>query len=122
MSYTNRTILGNTVHGVANGTYDGTSLDFVGNVVPAANYYNGLGSFQTVTINVTNFVGTVDLKASLNDPLVGANWFKCANTFGNASSATTGIFPITITGNFVWMEAEIKNFISGNINSITISY
>lgn len=114
-------MLGATTYGVANGNYNGTSTDFVGNVVQAANYYGGRGSMQTITINVTNFVGTIDLKGSLNDPLNEALWFKTDN-FGNAMTATTGVFPITVIGNFVWMVPEIKDFTAGTINSITISY
>jgi hypothetical protein len=121
VSYTTKTMLGTTVYGTPSGNYNGSSADFLGNVVQAANYYNGRGSMQTVIINVNNFVGTIDLKGSLNDPLNEALWFK-TDTFGNAMTATSGIYPITVVGNFVWMVPEIKDFVSGTINSITISY
>lgn len=121
MSYTTRTLLGPTTFGIANGTYDGSSVDFFGNIVEAADYYQGRGSIQTVMINVTNFTGTVELLGSLNAPLNESLWFK-TQTFDRANVATTGTFSLSIVGNFVWMKPEIKNFSSGTINSITISY
>jgi len=93
---------------------------FVSNTVQAASYYYGQGSLQTLTANVTNFTGNINFQASLNDPLSEALFFDTVNT-GNLSNVTD-VLSYTVTGNFVWMIAEIKDFASGNINSITITY
>ena len=51
--YTTVTLLPLTVYGTPSGNYDGSSATFVGNAVPAANYYGGQGSLQTLNYIVT---------------------------------------------------------------------
>ena len=75
MSITTELLLDTTVYGTASGNYDGSSQDFHGNGVTAANYYGGHGSVQTVTIQVTGFIGIITLQATLDDSLGAAKWF-----------------------------------------------
>jgi hypothetical protein len=42
------TMLDNVEYGSASGNYDGSSQLFYSNAVPAANYYAGYGSIQTI--------------------------------------------------------------------------
>lgn len=121
MYLTRETLLTTTVYGTASGNYDGSSLDFFSDVVRGVNYYNGQGSIQTVTIQVTGFTGIIRLQASLDDNPVQAEWFD-VYTYGDISSQITEIHPVSLTGNYVWMRAEITDFESGTINSITITY
>ena len=121
MILTTETLLTTTVYGTASGNYDGSSLDFLSNVVRAVNYYNGQGSIQTVTITVAGFSGKITLQASLNDDLVSAAWFD-VYTYDHTLFPFTEHHPVTLTGNYVWMRAEITDFESGTINSITITY
>ena len=120
MNLTTQTFIANTTYGVPSGNYDGSSQDFLSNVVQAASYYYGQGSVQTINITTTNFTGNINLRASLNDPLTQAVFFDVANT-GNLSNVTATT-SITATGNFVWMVAQIKDFTAGTINIATITY
>ena len=121
MSLNNYTLLETTVYGEASGNYDGSSQDFHGDPVIAADYYRGYGSIQTVTISVTDFVGEIRIEATLNDLADQAAWSLC-ETFGDGLTPTTEIHPITILGNFVYMRVRVLGFDGGTINSITISY
>ena len=49
MILTTESLLGNTVYGTPSGNYDGSSTEFYGDPVIAANYYAGLGAIQTAT-------------------------------------------------------------------------
>ena len=47
MTLTTETLLPTTVYGTPSGNYDGSSTAFIGNAIPAANFYGGQGSAQT---------------------------------------------------------------------------
>lgn len=125
MSFTTNTLLSSTTYGTPSGNYDGSSAEFVGNAVIAANYYGGQGSVQTVAIRVTNFEGEIRLEATLEDSQAvnteQAAWFE-TYVYGADSSIHTDYHPVTLTGNFTYMRVRVLKFEAGTINSITISY
>jgi hypothetical protein len=120
-AYSTLTLLATTVHGTPAGNYDGSSLDFVGDAVPAANYYGGQGSVQTVTYRLDNFVGRIAIEATLNDQKESAPWFEVA-VYGNGVDADSGTIPATVLGNFTWLRARITDFTAGTIQSINVAY
>jgi len=121
MIYTTETLLDTTSYGTPSGNYDGSSLDFLGGIVPAANYYKGNGNFQTIIVNVTDFVGIISIQSSLNTLGELGAWAEVLR-FGDGSTVETGIFPYSVPGNFVWLRCEVLGFNMGTINSITVSY
>jgi hypothetical protein len=120
-AYSTLILLGNTVYGTPAGNYDGSSLDFEGNAVPAANYYGGQGSVQTVTYRLEGFVGRIAIEATLNDQKESAPWFEVA-VYGNGSDPDSGIIPVNVLGNFTWLRARITDFTAGTIQSINVAY
>lgn len=118
------TMLGNTTHGVANGPYNGTSTDFISYPVEGASYYAGRGHIQVVFIDVTAFVGNIEIRGSLDTLAQDAKYAQLDTFIASGANTTpqTGVFPITVEGNFVWLESAIIDYATGNINSITISY
>lgn len=120
-AFTVQTLVSNVTYGTPSGNYDGSSLDWFSNAVPAASYYGGQGSLQTMTYQLQNFVGVIRIEATLNDSQTSAPWFTVA-TYGDGSSAETGTIPVNIVGNFSWLRAEITNFSAGTIQSITAAY
>ena len=121
MNLTNEVILSSTTYGTASGNYDGSSQDFFSSVGRAADYYQGQSSIQTVIIQVTNFSGQIRLQASLNDDPAAAVWFDIYD-YDRRVGTLTDYHPVSITGNFVWIRAEITGFDAGTINQITITY
>jgi hypothetical protein len=119
-TFTTQTLAANVVHGVPSGNYDGGSA-FISNAAPAASYYAGQGSIQTITYQLSNFVGLIKIEATLNDQQESAPWFQVAN-IGNISNATSGTSSTTVIGNFSWLRAEILDYSAGNIQSITAAY
>lgn len=121
MNLTNEVILSSTTYGTASGNYDGSSQDFFSSVGRAADYYQGQSSIQTVIIQVTNFSGQIRLQASLNDDPAAAVWFDIYN-YDRRIGTITDYHPVSVTGNFVWIRAEITGFDAGTIDQITITY
>ena len=121
MSLNNFTLLSSTTYGEASGNYDGSSQDFHGDPVIAADYYRGYGSIQTVTISVTDFVGTIEIEATLDDLADQAAWFL-TETFSDGVTPATEVRPVTILGNFVYIRVRVLGFDAGTINSITLAY
>jgi hypothetical protein len=121
MSITTEVLVPYTEYGVPSGTYDGSSLGFIGEAKPAANYYRGRGSLQTVTYNFNGFAGNVFVEATLDADPASAIWVKVSE-FITDTAPTTGIYPSNVLGNFTWLRARVENFSENIINSITVTY
>lgn len=114
-------ILENVVYGTASGNYDGSSQLFFSNAVPAANYYAGNGSIQTLFYNLSNFVGTITIQATLNDLPEQAQWFDISER-GDGITPDSGYTSTTVTGNFSWIRAQVTGFDAGTITSVNVVY
>jgi len=121
MTITVQTLLNDVVYGSASGNYDGSSMDFVSDAVPAANYYGGQGALQTITYRLTGFSGIITVEATLNDLKDSALWFE-VDVYDAASSTVTDYHPVNVTGNFTWLRARVTAFDSGTINFVTAAY
>jgi len=117
---TTLTILSTTTYGQPSGNYDGSTQDWVSDAQRAADYYRGYGGLQTITVNVTDFVGRMSVEATLDDNNDAATWFSTG--VYQADVEITDRHPITITGNFTWMRIRVAQFDAGTIDSVTITY
>lgn len=117
MTTTTQTMLSNVVFGQASGNYDGSSQLFYSNAVPAANYYGGNGSIQTLFYNLSSFVGTITIQATLNDLPEQAQWFDISER-GDGVNPDTGLTSATVTGNFSWVRARVDGFDGGTITGV----
>jgi hypothetical protein len=114
-------MLSNVEYGVASGNYDGSSQLFYSDAVPAANYYAGNGSVQTIRYELAGFVGTITVQATLNDLPEQAQWFDISER-GDGSTIDTGVTASTVTGNFSWVRARVEGFDAGDISVVSVSY
>lgn len=118
---TTQTMLTAIEYGQASGNYDGSSQLFYSNAVPAANYYAGNGSIQTIFYNLSGFVGIITIEATLNDLPEQAQWFEISER-GDGINPDTGFTSATVTGNFSWIRARVEDFDAGIIQSVTVVY
>jgi hypothetical protein len=116
------TLLATTEYGVPAGNYDGSSQDWAGVAAQAANYYQGRGSIQTVTISVSSFEGILYVEACLDTTPQAANWFTTYIYGDGSSSPLSDHVSHTIQGNFTWMRVRVEAFSGGTINSVTATY
>ena len=117
-NYTTVTLLPFLQWGNMSAYYDGGNT-YVGNAVPAANYYGGQGNLQTLTFDITALVGNITVEATLTDLPDSAPWFEIANVSANNVTEVRGN---TVVGNFSWLRARITDFTAGNVNIVTASY
>jgi hypothetical protein len=117
MTTTTQTMLSNVVFGQASGNYDGSSQLFYSNAVPAANYYGGNGSIQTLFYNLSNFVGVITIQATLNDLPEQAQWIDISER-GDGVNPDSGLTSATVTGNFSWLRARVDGFDGGTITGV----
>lgn len=120
MNLTQITLLNSVEHGVPAGNYDGSSTAFSSDPAPAAGYYQGQGSIQTVVIDVADFTGIIVTQATLNHAAESAAWFVVDTL--STDTNTTEIRSVSTPGNFVWIRVAVQDFESGTINSVTLSY
>lgn len=119
--YTTQILVSDVTYGTPSGNYDGSSQEWSSNAVPAASYYGGQGSLQTITYRLQDFVGIITIRATLNDQQESAPWFEIA-TYSDGTTVETGTITVNVVGNFTWLKAEITDFSSGTIQSITAAY
>jgi hypothetical protein len=119
MNLTNLVLLPTTVYGIPSGNYNGQSTTFFGNAIPAANYYMGQGTVQTVPVLQNSLRANVTLQATLNDTPGQAAWFD-VSTVGNVANAQTGTATITAVGNYAWLRARVDGFTSGTVSANVI--
>jgi hypothetical protein len=123
MTITTQILVDNVTYGSASGNYDGSSQDWYSDILPAANYYGGQGSLQTITYRLQNFVGIIKIEATLNDLKDSAAWFDIPEaTYGDGITPDTGTISVNIVGNFTWLRAQIIGFDGGTIQAITAVY
>lgn len=120
-SYTTVTLLPATVYGSASGNYDGSSMEFYGNSLPAANYYNGQGNLQTIGYRLSNFVGIITIQATLQDAPDQSSWFDIDH-YGDGNTPVTTYHTSSVIGNFAHLRAHVTEFDAGTITLVTAAY
>jgi len=116
--YTTITLVPFLQWGEPSAYYDGGNT-YIGNAVPAANYYGGQGAIQTILYDVTALQGNIVIEATLNDLQESAPWFEIARLVANNQ---TEVRSNTVVGNFTWLRATVTDFTSGNVNIVNASY
>ena len=91
---------------VADGNLDQTGLP-----IRADGYYGFADGMHTIGFYLKNFIGRIYIDATLSDNPGENDWFPIGLTetdFADYDSATTGIEPFNIVGNFVYLRAKIR--------------
>jgi hypothetical protein len=118
MTYTVQTLVPFLQWGEPSGYYDGGNT-YIGNAVPAANYYGGQGSIQTILYDVEALQANITIEATLNDLQESAPWFEIARL---EASNVSEVRSNTVVGNFTWLRATVTDFAAGNVNIVNASY
>lgn len=120
----------------------GTSaLVYIGDKFKGDGYYNGSGGFHTIQLQTTNFVGKVEMQATLASEPSSSDWFtvelgspsnQSVDTSGllnetnisfvQFSTATTTVKTYNFTGNFIWVRAKVSEFTEGTVNGIKYNH
>lgn len=116
------------------------SLTLLSTKIKGDGYFSGSDGNHTVQIQTTNFLGKIDIEASLAADPGSADWFPVTlytNIMsvdttgliqnGNTSTlvyntATSEIKAFNFVGNYVWVRGKIHQFTSGSVNGIRYNY
>lgn len=109
---------------------NGASYTVTGNSQPAASYYLGHKSLQTLNVKLTDVTGNIQIEATLATTPVDSDWFTVYTLSANAEApansapllASDANLYSNIEGNFVWLRAKVLNFNHGTVEYIKISY
>lgn len=108
-----------TIYGTPSGNYDGSSdTTFAGDRQKAVAYYRRTTSTQSVMFNTVDFVGVMDIQATLDaDPQDDDAWFSIAGVGPGTLNVS-----VPVVGNFTWMRIRVREFTGGEITSVTLTY
>ena len=90
-----------------------------GNSQPAAGYYLGDESLQTINYRVSNCTGNLVIEATLAASPANDDWFQVFEFEANASNTTAYH---NLEGNFVYLRAKIEDFSQGIVDYVKLSY
>lgn len=91
----------------------------VGEAVPAAAYYLGKQSLQTVSYSNADAEALLVIEATLSTSPDEGDWFE-ARTQWLDPEAGAGFF--NVPGNFVYLRAVLRDFTRGTLNYVKVSY
>ena len=102
-------------------------------------YYGRSDGLHTVQVNLTGFLGDIELQGTLAVDPTADDWFnvrlgsgQTIDTTGKFVSASTSKLEYTttetssktynFTGNYVWIRTMISNWTDGTVNSIQLNH
>lgn len=115
------------------------ALTLVSDKVKGDGYFGGSDGVHTVQVQLTNFVGRIELQASLSSEPSSSDWFStplsgtlAVDTTGAVvtaststvtyNTATTNVKSYNVTGNYIWLRAKLSQFTAGTVNAIKYNY
>lgn len=120
MSSISETILSENTHPGDSSTVSVTGESFKGD-----GYYSRSDGFHTVQYNVTGFIGTIAIEATLATDPVDEDWFTVSATVHTSTATETvnsdGSHLKNFTGNYVWVRAT-ATYTDGSIASIMLNH
>jgi len=118
MSIVPTVIISQTAHGAANGAYNGTDENWYSPKYQGRGYYGYSDGLHTFSYKITEFVGIINIQASLATDPTENDWVTVGSPVGD------GVMPFSsnsfdnVTGNFVWIRVAVVNFTAGTINKV----
>jgi hypothetical protein len=109
---------------------NGASYTVTGNSQPAAAYYLGNRDLQTVNFQLNQVTGNIVIQASLATQPTDTDWFDVYTFSANAGApantapqiASNAATYTNVTGNFVYLRAQVQDFAYGTVEFIKLSY
>jgi len=115
---------------------------FTGEKYKGDGYYGRSDGLHTVQVNLTEFIGQIEIQGTLAIEPTDEDWFTVSlggsivstvDTTGLISSATTtvainyiqnetSVKSYNFTGNYVWLRVKVSNWTDGSINSIALNH
>jgi hypothetical protein len=121
MPQTSEIILSNQTH-----PGDSTSESVTGDKYKGDGYYGRSDGLHTIQYNVTGFIGTISIQATLAIDPTDDDWFDVSSTSltsaDDSSAYSNGSFIYNFTGNYVWVRATVNTWTDGTVESIVLNH
>ena len=118
---------------------DSTLESYTGEKYKGDGYYGRSDGLHTIQVNLSGFLGEVQLQGTLAVDPTADDWFtvtlgsgQTIDTTGKIFSATTTKLEYTdnetssktynLTGNYVWIRMYVSNWTDGTVNSIQLNH
>ena len=118
---------------------DRTAQTTFGEKFKGDGYYGRSDGLHTVQVNLTGFLGDIELQGTLAVDPTADDWFnvrlgsgQTIDTTGKFVSSSTSKIEYTanetssktynFTGNYVWIRTKISNWTDGTVNSIQLNH
>mgnify|MGYP001409873723 CR=1 FL=1 len=109
---------------LTNQTHSGdSSVDTItGDKFKGDGYYGRSDGFHTVQYNISGFIGSIVMQATLAIDPTDDDWFTLSTTQHTSSTNETGGFVYNFTGNYVWVRSLVSNWTDGVISDIYLNH
>ena len=121
---------------------DSTTETITGEKYKGDGYYGRSDGFHTIQVNLTGFIGRIEMQGTLAVDPTDNDWFSISlggsstasvDTTGLVTSSTTvvtinytenetSVKTYNFTGNYVWLRAKVSDWTDGTVNSITLNH
>ena len=105
---------------------DSTSETRTANKLKGDGYYGRADGLHTVQYNMTDFVGTIVVQATLAVEPTADDYFDISSTehtsADDSSDNADGSFIYNFTGNYVWVRIYVSNWTNGTVKSIVLNH
>ena len=118
---------------------DSTTETVTGEKYKGDGYYSRSDGFHTIQINLSGFLGDIEMQGTLAVDPTADDWFtvtlgsgQTIDTTGKIVSATTSKLEYTdnetssktynFTANYVWIRIYVSNWTDGTVNSIQLNH
>lgn len=103
-------------------------------------YYGRSDGFHTVQIDITGFIGKIEIQGTLAIDPTEDDWFAVELgtgtmsvdttgalaeqniTFVEYTESTTNVKSYNFVGNYVWVRSKVSNWTDGTVNSIKLNH
>lgn len=121
MTSTSEIILSNQTH-----SGDSTNETVTGDKFKGDGYYGRSDGLHSIQYNLSGFIGTITMQATLATDPSDDDWFSISNTVHTSASSESdnanGSFIYNFTGNYVWVRNYVNNWTDGVVQSVVLNH
>lgn len=109
-------------------THSGDSIPktVTGDQFKGDGFYSRSDGVHTVQYNVIDFVGIIEMQATLAVNPAPEDWFTISSTSHTStvvnSSESNGSFIKNFIGNYIWVRARVRSWTAGTVSSILLNH
>lgn len=89
-------------------------------------YYGRSDGLHTVQFNLSGFLGTIKMQATLVTTPTEDDWFYAPTTehttLSTDDSNSTGSFIYNFTGNYTWVRVVVESWTDGTVRSVVLNH